>query len=73
MAKLEIAEIAAIDAFAAHLCERVPMDSDETAKKYVSRIWGVYLKVVNRPGVVVSEEAARLKQFEKTATTILKG
>lgn len=72
MAKLEIAEIAAIDAFAAHLCERMPMEPDEPAKKYVSRIWGVYLKIANRPGVVISEEAARLKQFEKTVTAILK-
>lgn len=72
MAKTTI-DINAIDLLAKHLCERIPIETNEVAKKYVSRIWEAYLRIVSKPNVELADEASHKKQFEKTVAATIKG
>ena len=65
-------DLNAIDALARHLCERLPIGMNEIAKKYVSRIWETYLRIVSKPNVALADEALHKKQFEKTVASTLK-
>lgn len=62
-------ELEAVAAMARHLCERLPISPNE--KNYADRLWVTYLRITNRPGVIVAEEEAFRKRFDATVKTYL--